>query len=236
MLKEMKPDERIEKESNVLYGKMYYVITLLMILSVIVKVVCKVPWFIYGLELLALAVSGVFLLVQELRKGILFVRKKDEVLSEIHSKHLRDAFMIDFWILIIGELLFLNVDKYFFWLYSYLITIMIPSIVISVASLSKGWMIWGGTKKEKMGKKRLALGTCLGSLAFGIILGGKHLFIEGVFQWTGILWILGLSAFWGIAFYFIMRACIKISEEQADYNAKMAEKKSLEQEGAAHEE
>ncbi len=62
MLKDLKPDERIEKESNGFYGKMYYVISLLMILSVIVKVVCKVPWFVYGLELLALAVSGVFLL------------------------------------------------------------------------------------------------------------------------------------------------------------------------------
>ncbi len=237
MLKDWKPDERIEKESNVLYGKMFYVISLLMILSVIVKVVCKVPWFVYGLELLALAVSGVFLFVQELRKGILFVRKKDEVLSEIHSKNLRDAYMIAFWILLVGELLFMHMaEEYFFWLYSYTLIWLIPSIIISIASLSNGWMIWGGKKKEAMGKKRLALGTTLGALCFGIILGGRFLFRDGIFQWTGILWILGLSAFWGFAFYFILRACIKISEEQADYNAKMAEKKSLEQEGAAHEE
>lgn len=234
--KKRKPDERIEKESNVLYGKMFYVISLLMILSLIVKLICKVPWFVYGLELAALVVSSAFLLVQELRKGILFVRKKDEVLSEIHSKNLRDAFMVAFWILIVGELLFLYMDKYFFWVYSYLITLMIPSTIIGIASLSNGWMIWGGKKKETMGKKRLAFGTTLGALAFGIIVGGKFLFRDGAFQWTGILWILGMSAFWGVAFYFIMRACIKISEEQADYNAKMAEKKSLEQEGAAHEE
>ena len=237
MLKELKPDERIEKESNVLYGKMYYLMSLLMILSLIVKLICKVPWFVYGLELVAFVASGGFLLVQELRKGILFVRKKDEVLAEIHSKNLKDAFMVALWILIVGECLFMNVGgKYFFWMFSYLLIWFIPAIIISIASLSNGWIIWGGKKKEAMGKKRLALGTTLGALAFGIIMGGKFLFRDGASQWTGILWILGMSAFWGVAFYFIMRACIKISEEQADYNAKMAEKKSLEQEGAAHEE
>ncbi len=236
MLKDLKPDERIEKESNSFYGKMYYVISLLMILSVIVKVVCKVPWFVYGLELLALAVSGVFLLVQELRKGILFVRKKDEVLSEIHSKNLRDAFMVDFWILIFGDLLFLHMDEYFFWVYSYLIIVMIPALIITVATLKNGWMIWGSKKKEKMGKKRLAFATTLGAAFFGITTGAEHLYYDGAFHASGILWILGMGVGFGLLFYFLMGAFIKISEEQADYNAKMAEQKSLEQEEAAHEE
>ncbi|MBE5930961.1 MAG: hypothetical protein E7268_07935 [Lachnospiraceae bacterium] len=236
MLKDLKPDERIEKESNGFYGKMYYVISLLMILSVIVKVVCKVPWFVYGLELLALAVSGVFLLVQELRKGILFVRKKDEVLSEIHSKNLRDAFMVDFWILIFGDLLFLNIDEYFFWLYSYLIIVMIPALIITVATLKNGWMVWGGKKREQMGKKRLAFATTLGAAFFGITTGGEYLYYDGAFHASGILWILGMGVGFGLLFYFLMSGFIKISEEQADYKTKMAEKKSLEQEGATHEE
>ncbi len=62
------------------------------------------------------------------------------------------------------------------------------------------------------------------------------MYYDGAFHASGILWILGMGVGFGLLFYFLMSGFIKISEEQADYKTKMAEKKSLEQEGATHEE
>ena len=98
-------DERIEKESNRISGKMYYLMNIFMIVSIVVKLFYKVPVYVYALELLTLAVSGILFLVSESKYGILFLKEKDEELLSIHNKILTKAMMISFWMIIIGEIL-----------------------------------------------------------------------------------------------------------------------------------
>ena len=109
-------DERIEKESNRLASKMYFLMSALTIVVIIVKMCYKVPVYVYGLELISLAVSGIYAIVSELKYGILFVKNKDEELLSVHHKILSKAMMISFDTIIMGELLFIfTAYKYFGW-------------------------------------------------------------------------------------------------------------------------
>ena len=121
-----KTDERIEKESNMLTAKMFWVITPLLVISLIVKLVCALPWYLYALEILLLAVGGVYVLVQELRNGILFAGRRDAALAEIHNRILTTGFLIDFYGMVVGEFILMAVlvfvvKSYFWWSLSYLL-------------------------------------------------------------------------------------------------------------------
>ena len=211
-------DERIEKESNKFAAKMYYLITALTVISLIVKLVCKLPLYVYGLEIIALVASLVYIIVNELRNGILFVKNKDEELLNIHNGILAKAEMIIFYIIVVGEFfyLFLAVE-YLFWVIADFVIWMIPAVIQTVVSIKNGWFIWGSKQKEIKGKKDFRKRVVIGSLFYGIIVGFPSLYSsDGVFQPEGILRILGLAVAWGIPFYLIMVALMKISEKKAD--------------------
>lgn len=211
-------DERIEKESNKFVAKMYYLITALTVISLTVKLACKLPLYVYTLEIIALVASVVYFLVSEVRNGILFVKNKDEELLNIHYGILAKAEMIIFYIIIIGEFFYLFIaGKYFFWVLSDFVIWMIPALIQTVVSIKNGWFIWGSKQKEEKGKKDFKKRVIMGSLFYGIIAGFPTLYSsDGVFQPEGILRILGLAVAWGIPFYFIMVALMKISEKKAD--------------------
>ncbi len=211
------PDERIKKESNHLSAKMYYVITVLTIVSLIVKLVCKVPFYVYLLEILALLGSIGYVLVSEVRKGILFVKEKDETLQTIHEEMLSNAMTISFWILIIGEWIFLFVaEKYSAWIVSYFAIWLVPALIITIASIKNGWLIWGTQKRKVEGKKSFKKRVAIGALVYGVILGFPMLFKDGVFHPEGLLWILGMGAMWGVLFYFAFTGFMKVAEKKAD--------------------
>lgn len=212
-------DERIEKESNCISGKMYYLMNILMIASIVVKLFYKVPMYVYALELLALAVSGIFFLVSEWKYGILFLKEKDEELLSIHYKILSKVMMISFWMIIIGEIPFpLIAIEYMKWTLLYFAIWGIPALIITFFSIKNGWLIWGTKKKEKNGKQELKKRVVIGALFYGLIMGFPELFQDGVFQIKGLLWIFGMAAGWGIPFYLIFAGIMKISEKSADKN------------------
>lgn len=212
-----KPDERVEKESNVLTAKMFYVITPLLVISLIVKLVCRLPFQVYALELLCLLVSGGYFLVQEIGKGILLVRKKDEALFEIHYAALSRAFMADFYLLIIGELIYIYVVKdYFWWVLSYMVAWLLPGLVITIVSVKEGWLLRSGKAQGKAGKKRFLISVILGSAVYGILMGFPDFYHDGAFHAKGILYIIGMGTGWGTFFYFVMNHLIKVSEKRAD--------------------
>lgn len=216
-------DERIAKEYNGLSAKMYYVITALTVISLIVKILCKVPVYVYALEIITLVASTGYALFKELQNGILFIREKDDSLLNIHQEILSKAMMIAFWFMIIGEcVFFLAFEEYMVWLISYFCIWMVPAIIITICSIKNGWMIWGSKKREQDGMKDFKKRVIIGSLVFGLIMGGSFLFRDGSFQASGILWILGMAAGWGIPFYFIMATMVKKAEKQA--NQQLAEK------------
>lgn len=217
MMGKRKQDERLEKESNVLSAKMFYVITFLLLISLIIKLVSKLPFQVYALEVLCLLASGIYFFTMEIGKGILAVRKKDEALLEIHRSVLAKAFMIDFWLLLAGELIFIYVLKdYFVWVLSYMIAWMLPALVIAIASITKGWLIRGGKAQGKKDRKSVLIRVILGSAAFGILTGFPDLYHDGAFHVKGILSIIGMGATWGILFYLSMSFLIRLSEKRAD--------------------
>lgn len=223
-IRKRKPDERLEKESNVLIAKMFYVITFLLLVSLIVKLVCQLPFQVYALEVLCLLSSMAYFFVQEIRKGILGVGEKDEALREIHRSVLSKAFLIDFWLLIVGELIFTYVVKdYFNWVLSYVIAWVLPGLVITIASIKKGWLIHADKEQRKEGQKSFIIRVILGSLVYGILMGFSDLYHDGAFHAEGILSILGLGAVWGLIFYFGMTLISRLSTKQADKRLKSAE-------------
>lgn len=245
--KKRKPDERIEKESNRLVGKLFYPVCGLLLVSLVVKCCFDLPNYVYALEIIGLTAGVVCFLFQELRTGILFVKKKDDALAELHNKALTKAMMVQFWIMTIGECIPIilcayieSMQQYFWWYCSYLLVLFPMSLIITVLSLKKGWMVWGSKKQEKTGKKRFAICTVFGALFYGVFMevfsGFKHVYHDGSFHAEGFLRIFVMAALWGGLFYFAMLALIKISEKQADKRLKDAGVGTEEQGGAAHEE
>lgn len=222
-------DERILKESNALSAKMFYVITLLTVIVLVVKLVCRLPLYVFGLEIIALVASVVYAVVSEGSKGILFLKEKDAELQTIHEGILAKAMMINFFTIIVGELLYLFLaEEYVVWVLSYFAIWLVPALIITVASIKYGWLIWGGKKRETEGKKNFKLRVVLGALVYGLIMGFSHLYHDGAFHAEGILWVLGMAALWGIPFYLIFVGIMKVSENKADKNLKDKELQSEE--------
>lgn len=210
-------DERIRKESNKFNAKMYYLLTGLMVVLLIVKLFAKVEFSVYLLDVTTLLAGVVYLLVAEIRKGILFVKEKDEVLTTLHEENLSNAMYVEFFIVIFGEVLYLLVLKeHFLWLPAYFLVWMPPALIYTIAAIKNGWLIWGTKKRENEGKKDFKKRVVIGSLFYGVFVGWTFLFKDGVFRPEGILWILGLAAMWGIPFYFIMMGFMKAAEKNAD--------------------
>jgi len=242
-----KPDERIEKETNRYVGKLFYPVCLLLLVSLVVKCYFDLPHYVYALEIISLMAGGVCFLFQELRNGILFVKKKDDALAELHNKALTKAMMVQFWIMTIGECIPVllsayieSMQQYFWWYCSYLFVLFPLSLIITVLALKKGWMVWGGKKQEKVGKKKFAIWVVFGSLSYGVLMeafdGFKHVYHDGAFHAEGFGRIFLVAALWGVLFYFAMLGIIKVSEKQADKRLKEAGAETDEQGGTAHEE
>lgn len=245
--KKRKPDERIEKETNRYAGKLFYPVCGLLLVSLVVKCWFDLPHYVYALEIIGLTAGIVCFLFQELRNGILFVKKKDDALAELHNKALTKAMMVQFWIMTIGECIPMYLmayiepmQQYFWWYCSYMLVLLPVSLIITVLSLKKGWLVWGGKKQEKVGKKNFAVRVMVGALLYGVLMeafdGFKHVYHDGAFHAEGFGRIFGMAALWGVLFYFAMLGIIKISEKQADKHLKEAGVETDEQGGTAYEE
>ena len=242
-----KPDERIVKESNHLAGKMFYVMCALLAVSLVVKCWFDLPWYVYALEIVSLTAGVVCFLFKEINYGILFVKEKDAALTELHDASLTKAMMVQFWLMTIGEcipiLLCAYIEEllpYFWWFASYMLILLPISLVITVYSLKKGWLVWGSKKQEKTGKKNFAVRVAIGGLIYGLLMelfnGFGHVYHDGAFHPEGLWWIVGMGAAWGILFYFAMLAVIKVSEKRANKRLQEAELEQKSEEMVLNEE
>ena len=234
-------DERIEKETNKLMTPMFYLFSAGLFACLVLKLVLREPWYNFALELLCLVPAWGYVLLARAQKGIPVIKEKDDALLSIRDAIHSKAFMISFWVIIIGELIYMFVVTDYFsrygimqpdtegwtremtWMCVYLAVWFIPAIIITVYTLKKGWMIWGSKKREVTGKKEFGKRVIIGSLFFGLIMGVPELIENGIFYAKGWLMILGLSVFWGILFYFSMLGMIKLSEKNADKAVKEQE-------------
>ena len=227
-------DERIEKESNKLTTPMFYLFSAGLLVCLVVKLVLGEPWYNFLLEILCLVPAWGYALVKRVQNGILVIREKDEALLTIRDAIMSKAFMISFWVILFGELIYMFAvtdmmnpesmihsgeelwTREWTWMVVYLAIWFVPAIIITVYTLKKGWMIWGSKKREVTGKKEFAKRVVIGSLFFGLIMGLPELIANGIFYVKGWLMILGMAAMWGILFYFAMLGLMKYSEKKAD--------------------
>lgn len=235
-----KPDERIIKESNHLAGKMFYVMCVLLAVSLVVKCLFNLPWYVYALEIVSLTAGVVCFLFKEINYGILFVKEKDAALTELHDTALAKAMMVQFWLMTIGEcipiLLCAYIEPllpYFWWFASYMLILLPVCLIITIYSLKRGWLVWGSKKQEKTGKKHFAVRVAIGGLVYGLLMelfnGFEHVYHDGAFHPEGLWWIVGMGAAWGILFYFAMLAVIKVSEKRADKRLQEADSEKNEE-------
>ena len=78
-------------------------------------------------------------------------------------------------------------------------------------------------KAETTGKAKLARSTALGALFFGIVMGGPECIKDGAFNPAGLLHVIGMGAMWGILFYLMFTAMLKLGEKRADKEVQEAE-------------
>lgn len=211
------PDERILKETNRLGAKMYIAMWVLSLLFLIVKLVYRLPWFMFAVEAVALLICGLYVVIRERKMGILFLKDKDDALKNLQAEIWAKASNIMLEIISTGELILLFVaEEYLLWIVLYLVISLIPSLIYTNVVIKRGFFIWGNKKREKEGKKNFKIRVIIGSAFFGLITGFPMLFVNGSFQPTGFLWIIGMGAGWGIMFYFAMIGMMKLSEKKAD--------------------
>ena len=239
-------DERIEKETNKLMTPMFYLFSAGLLACLVVKLVLREPWYNFILEILCLVPAWGYTLIKRAQSGILVMKEKDEALLSIRDATHSKAFMISFWVIIIGEVLYMFTVTDFFnsagishsdteiwpremtWLLVYLAVWFVPAIIVTVNTLKKGWMIWGSRKREVTGKKAFGKRVIIGSLFFGLIMGLPELIANGIFYAKGWIMILGTGAMWGVLFYFGMLGMIKLSEKNADKAVKEKEESNEE--------
>lgn len=239
-------DERIEKETNKLMTPMFYLFSAGLFACLVVKLVLGEPWYNFILEIACLVPAWGYAIIKRAQSGILVLKEKDDALLSIRDAIHSKAFMISFWVIIIGEMLYMFAETDWFsrygiiepdaegwtremtWLFVYLAVWLIPAIIVTVNTLKKGWMVWGSKKREVTGKKAFGKSVIIGSLIFGLIMGIPELIEHGIFYVKGWLTILGLAAFWGILFYFSMLGMIKLSEKNADKAVKEQEEQDEE--------
>lgn len=242
-----KLDERIEKESNQLIGKMFYAVCGLLLVSIAVKCYFDLPFYVYALEIISLFAGIACFVVREMKDGILFIVNRDAILKELHKEAQTKALLVQFWVMTMGQVIPMllehyveSIQQYFWWFASYMMILFPLSLIITVAMLKKGWLVWGSKKQEESGRKKLAVRAVFAGLFYGVMMevadGFENLYHDGAFHMEGVLWIVGLGAFFGVSVYFAMLGFIKISEKNANKRLKEAGAEVEEQGGEACEE
>lgn len=185
-MKQLK-DERITRATNKITAKMFWVISPLMLVLLVGKLIVRVEWQMMILEVVSFLISGLYVVIQKLRMGTMLVGKKDAALKEIDEAIYSKAFMIDFWIVITGELVLMLMGLDMAVLSWYFAVWMIPALIITVYSIRHGLLIWGGKQRRTDVSKDFAKRVVVGALAFGLFMGWPMLFREGQFRPGGIL-------------------------------------------------
>ena len=214
-------DERIEKSSNALSAKLLWAMVILQVIVLAVKLYLGGIAYCL-LDVLALAVGlGTAALLITL-KGVWHAG--DDILREIRTGCLAKAFMYMLITLVVGEFVLIMLDPaHTLWYASSIIVWAPPALIYTVLAVKNGLFQWGSKKAETTGKAKLARSTALGALFFGIVMGGPECIQNGAFNPMGIIKIIGMGAMWGILFYLMFSALLKVGEKQADKAAAEAE-------------
>ncbi|MBR4067161.1 MAG: hypothetical protein IKK08_00880 [Clostridia bacterium] len=208
-------DERLARQQNALGAVGYWMVMALQAVALAVKLLLGAGLRVCVLDLAVLAVGAVGMVLVRTRNGLW--GQKDEALREIDQAGLAKVFMVQFFLILIGEfLLFFLDDANLIWYLPYLPVWIIPALYVMIRGYRSGLYTYGTKKAETHSKRQLLWRTALGALFFGIVMGGPDCFRDGAFQLTGLWKVLGMGLCWGVLFYGMMLLFLKLGDKKAD--------------------
>lgn len=209
-------DERIQKESNALLARLYWLALALQVVVLAVKLRL-------GAELIQWAMDGIIILagvgvmaVMRSIKGLW--GKKDEALREIDNSVMSTSFGTMLWVALLGSLLLMfgNGEENALWYGPTILPVLTASGIYTVLAIKRGLLLWGGERNKGSAKPQLRKATTLGALFFGIVMGAPDCFSGDVFQVNGLVKIILMAVTWGLMFYGMMVLAINRGEKSAN--------------------
>ncbi len=219
---EKKPalDERIQKETNKLGAKLFYLLTVLVIIGMVIQVIEQAPFRGFYLQIVCLVAGIGFVVVQLIRKGIFLVKDKDEVLTSIHEETLSHGYYIETFILLFGELIVMFLEKEQpSWISLYFFEWVIPSLILSVSSIKKSWLQWGGKRRQVAGKKQMKKMCIPAGLLCGVLMIVMELptwLEDGEITLKEAVWIPYFMIAFAVMFYFVFGLMMDSGEKRAN--------------------
>lgn len=224
MLQLEKPmvDERIRKETNRFFAKLFYLQTLLAIGGMVIQIVNKVPLRVVCLQIICLVVGMGFALIQLITKGVFWLKAKakDEALTSIREGILALAYSLEFIILLLGDCVFLFFEKeYSSWNVLYCLEWVIPAWIYVVIGIKRSWIQWGGKNRQVNGKKlmkKLWIPTMVGAVFMIILMELPEWLEDGVFSGDEIFAVAVIVIGIPMGSYFLMNKIVDTGEKRAN--------------------
>lgn len=208
-------DERLARQQNALGAVGYWMVMALQAVALAVKLLLGAGLRVCVLDLAVVAVGIAGMVLVRTRNGLW--GQKDEALREIDQAGLAKVFMVQFFLILIGEFLLFFLDEAnLIWYLPYLPVWIIPALYVMIRGYRSGLYTYGTKKAETHSKRQLLWRTALGALFFGIVMGGPDCFRDGAFQLTGLWKVLGMGLCWGVLFYGMMLLFLKLGDKKAD--------------------
>ncbi len=233
MLQLEKPmvDERIHKETNRFFAKLFYLQTLLAIGGMVIQIVNKVPLRVVCLQIVCLVVGMGFALIQLITKGVFGLKAKDEALTSIREGILALAYSLEFFILMLGDCVFIFFEKeYSSWNVLYCFEWMIPAWIYVVIGIKRSWIQWGGKNRQVNGKKlmkKLWIPTIVGAVLVIFLIELPEWLADGVFSGNEIFAVLVTVIGIPMGSYFLMNKIVDTGEKRADKMLEELEKQEV---------
>ncbi len=208
-------DERLARQQNALGAVGYWMVMALQAVALAVKLLLGAGLRVCVLDLAVVAVGAVGMVLVRTRNGLW--GQKDEALREIDQAGLAKVFLVQFFLILIGEFLLFFLDEAnLIWYLPYLPVWIIPALYVMIRGYRSGLYTYGTKKAETHSKRQLLWRTALGALFFGSVMGGPDCFRDGAFQLTGLWKVLGMGLCWGVLFYGMMLLFLKLGDKKAD--------------------
>ena len=209
-------DERIQKASNALLAKFYWITLGLQAIVLAVKLCLQAELIQWALDgIIILAGLGVMAVMRSI-KGLW--GKKDVALKEMDNSVLSTSFGTMLWVALLGSLLLMfgNGEENALWYGSTMLPVLMASGIYTVLAIKRGLLLWGGERNKGSAKPRLRKSTALGALVYGAIMAAPDCFRYGEFQVEGLIKLVLMAAVWGLLFYGLMVLVINRGEKAAD--------------------
>ena len=180
-------DERIQKGLAQNIAPMYSVLLILTTISLIVKIALKLHPTFYIIEIIALIASPTYYIISTTQKNILFVKEKDEAITNIKNATKNNSYNLHLWIFIIGGLI-LGISQLVYYplflegtalqsllsassTFEYMVIGVIPLSFASKKSHKKGLLVaWNSEKSKATTLKRLKLWAMVQAICGGVVL------------------------------------------------------------------